>query len=303
MHNRQKVGQSRVITVVALGLLALGACGTEGAKKFAISDPMARAEAAVSEAQSVELEMTITQEMVFSAEGESAENTTEIHSRGVVELDASPRGKLESTIKTNTAGRTQELEQTIITDGTTAYTQVPGLASSGKKWLKVDTSEFAASSAGAESQTYLETLKALKDVDRLGEERIRNKDVTHYKGTLDWDYARSQLKPGNPTVKSLIDAMSESMKDAKVDVWVDEDDRPARVVTVVDLAGLSDQIGGVLQSMGIDPDEIPTDFEVAGTQTVEVDYLGYGGPIDVELPPADQVTEMNMSDIMAGASE
>lgn len=126
---------------------------------------------------------------------------------------------------------------------------VTGLGAS-KKWWQIDPDAGKIESSVREaleqiaSQDTSENLQdAVSEVEVVGEDLVEGAVAARYRVTL--------LEP-------------ETEQEATVDVWVDRDDRPVKIVTKVDIQGTA----------------------VTSTSV----YSDYGGDFDIAPPPADQTT-------------
>jgi hypothetical protein len=160
---------------------------------------------------------------------------------------------------------------TMVTDGDTAYVQVPAEArgfSQGKGWMRISTAGLTSGgSTGVASGTDpLATLRSLAApgarIEELGSEDVRGTATTHFRTHLDLTKnlpaATAQMAPPS---------MLESLKNVPVDVWLDDDNRPRRYTTDLDLS-------------------VPGAGTAKSTFTLE--SFDYGKPVDIELPdPAD----------------
>jgi hypothetical protein len=171
----------------------------------------------------------------------------------------------------------------VIQDGTTMYIRydvdvdVPGM----DEWMSVDIAEAGVdaseigggSGLGTGPTSYLETLRgAGADVVEAGRAEIDGVPVTRYEGASD---PRVALERADPDRRADLESLFEStgMDTAMPFVaWVDDD--------------------GVLRRMQLTM-EMRTDG-LSMTATVTSDYFDFGADITIDLPPADEVTEMPM---------
>lgn len=300
---RSRVRSSFGLTLIGFGMLAAtAACGSDGSKSVAIADPMARAEAAVAEQDSVSVEMSVDADLTTEFLGQEVATHTTTSGEGEIRLRPTQQGHLDMTTTVDVGGSPQRQKAEMVLDGTDAYMKIGGLSlaelgAPNAKWLKMDLSELGASGG----QTYLDTLKGLTDVDKVGTERIRDTDTIRYKGNVNWEAAAA--KATTDTARKLIEATSKAMPNAAVDVWIDGDNRPRRMVMVMDMSQLGENLDEMLDAMGMGELGVPADeITMSGIQTIQVDYVEYGVEVDVEIPPANEVLDKSLSELMSDAA-
>ena len=170
----------------------------------------------------------------------------------------------------------------VVTDGSDAYVKVGSLgsilgATSDKSWIKVsghDGDGAATGTSVADGTEVLELLGQAGDVTTVGTETVRGVDTTHYRGTLDVAAALGQL-PADEQGK-LSDRLDQLGIDPKaisfpVDVWIGQDDLVRRV------------------QLGVDGSTLPGSPADAASGTVTIELYDFGAPVDITVPPADQV--------------
>lgn len=113
--------------------------------------------------------------------------------------------------------------------------------------------------------------KGMVDVERVGEEEIRNKRATLYSGTMDFHKLLEEDLPED--VRSSLETTIEMMGTSRIplDVWVDSSGRMVR------------------QRM-----EMPMPLGATGesvTSTMDMTYFGFGREVDVDLPPERKVMD------------
>jgi hypothetical protein len=156
----------------------------------------------------------------------------------------------------------------------------PGQNSGGPPWLKLDLatlSQQAGLNLGSLAQLQqsdptqaLSYLKgALDDVDEVGEETQRGEETTHYRGTIDLRKASASLPPDSQRgIEDAIASLGTSR--LPVDVWVDDEGRIRKMRFSADPDGAGPNSAG----------------------TVEIELYDFGTTADVQVPPADQVTDL-----------
>lgn len=131
----------------------------------------------------------------------------------------------------------------------------------GKHWMRIDVSAIMGESgaknmaANADPTAGLRYIGASKNVKDLGEETIRGKKATHYRGSV----GTAQIKASHLTAqekKAALNSMAATGGKMDVDLWVDANDLPVRV----------QQLGGGM--------------------TVTMDFLKFGTTRPITAPPA-----------------
>jgi hypothetical protein len=114
---------------------------------------------------------------------------------------------------------------------------------------------------------FLEALAAEGiSIERRGEDTIRGQRATHYRATVDIDALGDDL-----AMLSFL-----GIKEIPLDLWLDGDGRPVRLVM-----DMSFELPAFLA--GDDAGAGKIDFKLA------LDLFDYGSPVDIEAPPASQV--------------
>ncbi|MEV7677982.1 hypothetical protein AB0O64_05380 [Streptomyces sp. NPDC088341] len=104
----------------------------------------------------------------------------------------------------------------------------------GKHWMRIDVSAVMGESGAdsiadnADPTAGLRYIGAAKDVENLGEETIRGKKATHYRGSV----GTEQVNASDLTAqerKAAIESLKASGGKMTVDIWVDGKDLPVRM--------------------------------------------------------------------------
>ncbi|CAM3530683.1 hypothetical protein [Nocardioides zeicaulis] len=145
----------------------------------------------------------------------------------------------------------------------------------GEKWMKIDLSDpnslFGMIGKATDPEATFKALEAPKDLELIGTEDVDGVATNHYRITLD---PAQYLK-----AMELPPAMADMMPDELVtEMWVDADNLPRKFSQTTEMPAVG---GGK-----------PT------TSTSEGTYADFGTDVDIEAPPADQVTE----DMFGGAA-
>jgi hypothetical protein len=174
-----------------------------------------------------------------------------------------------------------------IQDGDTAYIQFPLLTKqlpAGKTWVKGDAKDLSGANAGQMSQfgsfagtdpkDVFAMLKAVSgSIEAVGSEEIRGVETSHYRATLDLQ-KMEQLVPADKrqSLGGLDQAATQAgLNDIPVDIWIDADQQVRKL------------------SFDLDAKQPGTNESAKASFVLEL--YDYGKPLDIQLPPADQVVD------------
>lgn len=180
------------------------------------------------------------------------------------------KGTGNITIALGKPGGDQLTTQERILDGN-LYIQVPGRTDS---FYELAMSDLVGTSfaAAADPTAGFESLKAAgSDIKKVGQEKVRGTDTTHYEGTYD---AKGALDKLTGTAKDLVASVVQqgSLKAIPYDAWLDGKGRVRRFVQTLDLTTNLDQ-----------PQKVHT------TSTIEV--FDFGKAVTVTAPPPEQIKD------------
>ncbi|MGB3683334.1 MAG: hypothetical protein WA990_12735 [Rubrobacteraceae bacterium] len=177
--------------------------------------------------------------------------------------------------------------------GDAAYYKMPqdgmGPTPGMKPWVKTDLDSFYEQQYGAsfsemqannptDPTKQLEALKDVGSVEKVGRERIRGAETTHYRAVMDLRKAAAQE---GPEVKKAYDEMIEQMGTSEIpmEVWLDEQGHARRfamdMTTTVPLPAQDPSAGGAT-----------TEEKVRVTMTEDI--FDFGVPVNVSLPPSEK---------------
>jgi hypothetical protein len=259
-----------LVAAVALAACGGGATG-DGAGGPAVSIKTLQSAAANTQAVS---SSRFTVDMAIDVAGQSVS----MHSEGVTSGD----GKTGSF--TTEIPMLGTVEQRVV-DGVVylKFGDTPlGSKLGGKPWVKMSLDQLgdkvgidlgALGNDGASSPHQgLEYLKSLSgDVQDLGTDTVNGQRATHYRASIDYAKVAEELRD------TAADARDEIAKIGVVpaDVWIDGQDRVVKMHYAID-AGSLGALGGH-----------------DGAIKVTIEISDFGAPVDVQAPPADQVTDFS----------
>ena len=162
------------------------------------------------------------------------------------------------------------------------YIKLPTELEPGKSWLKIDANDKSnpmaqalggmteQMSKNADPRATLEQFEKAGEITDTKEEELDGKQTTHY--TITVDVEKLAANQEDPTMKSAMDqAIQAGLKDFPVEVWIDEDDLPARFTM-----------------------DMPTPNPATGTTEsvkMQIDYTDWGKPVDITAPDPSEIAE------------
>lgn len=186
------------------------------------------------------------------------------------------------------------LEMEVVLVGETMYMNMGELASAlgaPTPWFSIDLADIPGASdllgggggLGANDPTqFLEMLRGAGKADVVGHEDVRGVSTTHYRARVNVEDAIAAApKDQRDALRSMMESLSASSGldlagiEFPVEVWIDDQGLPRRMEMTMDFG-----------SVGI-PD-VPSGTSV----TVTVEFYDFGVDVNVEPPPADQVTDL-----------
>ena len=272
------------VIATAAAVLALAACGGGDEPSAEPGEAVAAAATNTAEADSSKIAFTATFGVPTGVEGEATEGALS----GEGEFDyENRRGRLTVDLGDllAEAGLPGDASFELLLDENVLYLNFPLLTAfvpDAKEWLKVDLEEaaglggFDLSQLGGNDPTrYLDYLKATgADVEEVGSEEVRGVETTHYRATVDLNEALELVpEEQRASVQALIDAGTTLLP---LDTWVDGD--------------------GLVRRIDVD---VPAG-ESGATGNVTMDLFEFGVDVEIEPPPADQVTDVSELEGLAG---
>lgn len=281
------------LTVVATSALLIGAaCGSatspEGGSALQLIAASADKTTDAGSAQvSMEMDMTGPQGAI-SMTADGAFDFAEQLGHMTMHMDL-PEG----------AGTGGPMDMEMVLDGLTMYMKYPTfmqVSPSSKPWVRIDLDamsqqagvDMAALMQGGnqDPSQALEYLRGVSDIATVGEEDIRGAPATHYRGTIDFDKVVENAPADvrervEATIKTITDAVGEMT--IPVEVWIDAEGRVVRMSQSFDF-----QEGA----------------QAGTSMSMVMDFFDFGTPVDIEIPPPSQTTDITelMGQMGAGAS-
>ncbi len=174
-----------------------------------------------------------------------------------------------------------------IVDGDVVYLRFPPLAKElpdGKTWVKGNAKELAQSGtsgldqagslSGLDARDVFGFLEGVSgSIESVGSEDVRGVTTSHYRATLDPAKLATLVPADKRESLGGIDeaARQAGLDDLPIDVWVDADGR--------------------LRKLAIELDATLPGSDESLQASLVVEVYDYGAPLDLELPPADQVAD------------
>jgi hypothetical protein len=280
----------KILVSVAVSSVLLAACAKGSAPapvnpKDAVLDSMA----AVYEAGTLHEDL----KMSVSAAGES------LSISGEADID-NEHERVDMTMDLGMLGGEME----IVMDGGVMYMRAPMFQDAGTEWVSMDPSkmdpaaaaQFGGFGAGTtDPSAYVGLFAGVFDVKVSGEEELKGVPTTHYVGTID---LKKVLKGFSDVVGEHADAATKKQLKAAVkqfeslgiddkipfEIWIDAEGLPRRQRITMDFGKL-----------------VPGADEASMEMTV--DFSDFGKPVDIDIPPPSEVTDMTdaMADAGSGA--
>jgi hypothetical protein len=293
------VRRLHLVLAALVGTVALVAAGCGGSSSMAVPEltSFTSAAKASSAADSAKFELTFSMTMPlsdkplsFSASG----GFDKPADRAQLNFDLSSLAELFKSLGqsfggkvTGDMGSPSDWKLDAIKDGDLVYIHFPLIEDklpAGKTWVKGDVKELAGagggdldqfgSFAGTDPRDVFGMLKAVSgSIRSVGTEEIRGVETSHYMATIDIAKLEKLVPAAQRESLGGLDqaATQAGLTGIPIDIWIDGDQQVRKL------------------TMEIETKQPGT------TQTVkaslEVELYDYGKPLDITLPPADQVVD------------
>lgn len=186
----------------------------------------------------------------------------------------------------------QPTSLTEVLDGADLYIQVPGPAAAqlGKPWLKIDVSGMANSGAYNDPAQTLAVLESSSGgLANLGPQVIGGIPTTHYRAQVDPSRAAANAPPAAKRLLAQLPALTGGST-FPVEVWVDGQGRPRQISYTITLQR---------PPAGSPPAAAQAFPE---TTVMTMGLSGYGTPVNVTVPPPDQVRTQSIPGLTSPGS-
>ena len=262
------------VVAVVLVIAGVGGSGPDTAPRSTIADAAAATSATTG--YRVALNATV--------DTPEQDTPTKMTGRGVVD----PRGRRGR--QTLTFGGI-EMEQ--VYAGFVFYMRSPVFAAAlpkGKSWVRMDVQrlgrrlglDFGQMASGDPSQS-LDQLRAVSgDVERLGRDRVRGVAATHYRATVDLRRYPNLVPPARrAAVRAGVKRIAEltGLERFPQEVWVGSDGR--------------------IRRLALEYSVRPPGVDGKVTTKLTMELYGFGVPVEVDVPPEDEVEDF--TEIASGA--
>jgi len=288
-----------LVLVALAGVLALIAAGCGGGTSVAVPEltSFTSAANASSSADSAKFELSFSMTMplsdkplTFSAGGgfDKAADRAQLNFdlSSLAELFKSLGQSFGGTVSGD-MGSPSDWKLDAIKDGDLVYVRFPLMKDqlpAGKTWVKGDLKELADQSAGDLSQfgSFAGTdprdvfgmLKAVSgSIQTVGTEEIRGVETSHYMATIDIAKLEKLVPADQRESLGGLDktAAQAGLTGIPIDIWIDGDQRVRKMTFEIEA-----KQPGTSQTT---------------KASFEVELYDYGKPLDITLPPADQVVD------------
>lgn len=189
----------------------------------------------------------------------------------------------------------ESLDMKMILLNTTLYMNMGEAmgAAAPTPWVSIDLASVAgmgdvlggAGPGNSNPRQFLEMLRGAGREQVVGREDVRGVSTTHYTARITLkDALDAAGGTDRASLEAVLDGLGEGAAgmEVPVDAWLDDQGLPRRIKIEMDLTGM-------------DP-SIPA----GASMTVTMEMFDYGIAVDVQAPPADQVTDM--TEMMGAAS-
>ncbi len=254
---RLLLSSAAVLTVIAVLLPVLGSTTTASASVL------------VTAARSTLAEKTadLTLSGSVSADGQ----TVPVNGSGALDF---VNHEMSLSLGASADGRNVTVNEVLAAD--TLYMEIPGISTlePGKSWVSMDLSQLKSASAPSGSVDNVDPVAMLQlleqqgyTVNALGQSQVDGDTVNGYEVDISSSQIQAEINKEPAYLRQAASALDVSSSGITIDVYVNATDQVRRM-------SLSMQI----TSAGTSLDE-----------SVNLDFSQYGAPVDVTVPPSDQV--------------
>lgn len=171
-----------------------------------------------------------------------------------------------------------------VQDGEVSYVRFPAFGDQlpeGKSWIRAEDGSSVGGAlelgqlSGTGPTTFLELLEGVSgEVETVGTETLRGVETTHYRATLDPERVeQAQSGTGQGDLRDLTDEVfpASELTEVPLDVWLDAD--------------------GLIRKFLLDVSAARADGAGTARATMSFELWDVGEPVEIELPPSDQIVD------------
>lgn len=265
------VGGDRRVRTLALATIALFLFGVIGAATVrpTSGEENRLVSAAAATTRTGTARVSMAMDMSFGGDQMTAKG------EGLADFEGE---RTSMTMELPAAGGTMRM----VADGTTVYVQGATFqaVAQGKQWVSMDTARMSASplpgmGTGAGGTDVLSSLRALQDkgvvrqVREVGTDEVRGVRTVKYEGEFDPEALVDSMSGATKEVREALRQVR--MDSASMAVWVGDDDLVRRMTSTFSMS-------------------------MAGTEvkmSMSIDLFDFGIPVQIDIPPPDQVHPMD----------
>lgn len=291
-----------LVAALSLGVVALAGCGATGgggSGQIVSSGVAPKAQEASYLAQAAETTGAVdTQKVSVTVRTDPADGdpAVEVTAEGAVDA-ANGRAHLTADLSGTFDGRSEQATVEAVYDGDDVYVKAPFTEYlADTPWVQISSPKLAALTdelgGGLEPEpgSFLELLEgAGGPVTTVGTEDVRGVATRHVRVDLDVQKVLDQA-PGERREKLEEQLSGRGVDVAKLgpipaEAWIDDDGYVRRFSISFDLAELG---------------EVHEGADATGVITETIELYDFGKPVDIAVPPADQVTTLDLANLFGG---
>ncbi|WP_421118782.1 hypothetical protein ACE2AJ_15645 [Aquihabitans daechungensis] len=298
---RSLVVVAAALTVAAAGCGATG--GADGGTQLVSSRVAPQAQQAAGIVEAAQTTGAVdTEKVAITVRTEPSGGDPSVSVTATGEIDgANGRAHLKADVSGTIGGESGDATVEAVYDGDTAYVKAPFTSDlfGGKPWVKISSPKLTqlAEQLGGGLQgdpgSFLELLEgAGGPVTTVGTEEVRGVPTRHVH--VDLDVAKVLDQAAGDRRQELSDQLAahgvdlDELASLPADAWIDDDGYVRRFSVSFDLAELSKLYEGA---------------EATGVVTQTIELYDFDEPVDIAVPPADQVTEFDLGGLLERGNE
>lgn len=293
----------RLVAVAALSVAVAG-CGVSSGT--GASDAISAGMGLVPSAMQVEQAAERTAELTTFRTATEVATTGSgldigVRSEGAFDLEA---GRSQVITEASAGSMLGELVSSeVVIDGDVAYLKAGFLEALGvdAPWVRFDLGQLAElgdleldesldPGAAASASALLDLLASVGEVEELGAEVVRGVPTRHLGVQIEIGKALDQAADDRAaSVRSQLEELGvdvDSLSTVPAEVWVDDEGFVRRFTLTLDAAQLATELG---------EDELASE---AGAVTLTLEVYDLDEPVEITVPPADQVSELDPEQLL-----